>query len=232
MLAHGVEANVVSYCALIQACVKEGDVERAELWFHRMQDRGITANVVSYSGLINVCAKAGDAVRAEKWLGEMSAAGIQPNAVCYNNVIDACSRAGDGPRAEAWLRRLCELWRAGPGRSALKPTRQSFTAAAQAFSVKGAWQDAERIFDGMRDIGLDMDEFSLTVLLSAYWRGRPRQPVRAEAAFRRHVVDGLPVTRPALRVLRSALGVQRYGEVLAELGLAEHQCGSVGADRE
>lgn len=226
MLTAGVEANVVSYSALIGACAKAGDVERAERWFDRMRKAGIRGNNVSYSVLLNVCAKAGDHERAEKWLEGMCADGVAPNAVCFNNVIDACAKAGLPDRAEMWLQRLCQASRKHPGNisendvitvegaaSTVRPTRQSFTTAAQAYATRGSWNDAERIIEEMERLGMSMDEFSLTVLLSAYSRGRPRQRERGEAAFRRHAAAGLPITKPPLRVLRSLVGSARF-EVL------------------
>lgn len=237
MLEDGIEANVVSYSALIHACVKAGDIDRAEAWFEKMKSAGVQANVVSYSVILNVCAKAGDVNRAERWLQTMCAEGVEPNVVCYNSVIDACAKAGRGDRAEFWLKRLCEASKSQPkstcqphaalhsrspaSRNAnavrLAPTRQSYTTAAQAYATHGAWADVERIFNEMQAGGLSMDEFSLTVLLSAYSRARPRQRERAEAAFLRHAAANLPVTRPPLRVLRTVVGVQRFGQLLQAL---------------
>jgi len=224
MLEAGVEANVVSYSALLGACVKAGDIGRAERWFERMQKAGIRANNVSYSVLLNVCAKAGDSERAEKWLETMCAEGVVPNAVCFNNVIDACAKAGLPDRAEMWLRRMCrcpvdsaEKAAVDIAAASIRPTRQSFTTAAQAYATRGAWFDTERIMSEMESRGITMDEFSLTVLLSAYSRGRPRQRERGEIAFRRHVADGLLVTKPPLRVLRSLMGVARFDAICAEL---------------
>mmetsp|Transcript_48166 Transcript_48166/g.90198 ORF Transcript_48166/g.90198 Transcript_48166/m.90198 type:complete len:945 (+) Transcript_48166:123-2957(+) len=240
MVAHGIEANVVSYSALIHACVKAGNIDRAEKWFERMQAAGVKPNVVSYSVILNVCAKAGEVARAERWMENMRAADVMPNVVCFNNVIDACARAGRGDRAEAWLRRLIEASRAqqaegsvqrsvarmgsgdakiGVPEGGLAPTRQSYTTAAQAFATHGLWNDVERLFAEMEDAGLSTDEFSLTVMLSAYSRARPRQRERAEIAFRRHIIKGLPITKPPMRALRSALGAQRSQQLCNELNV-------------
>jgi len=217
MLQDGIDANVVSYSALIHACVKAGDVERAEKWFNIMRDRGIQANTVSYSVLLNVCAKAGDFQRAEKWLDTMYVDNLMPNVVCYNNVIDACAKAGHPDRAEIWLRHLTgeqqSQWQQDP---TLAPTRQSYTTAAQAYASQGMYLDVERLIEEMEGRGITKDEFSLTVLLSAYSRSRPRKRERAEAAFRDYIARSLPVTKPPLRVLRSIVGGQRYEKLLAE----------------
>jgi len=202
---------------------------------------GIAPNMVSYSVLLNVCAKSGDADRAERWLQAMYSAGIIPNEVCYNNVIDACAKCGQAERAESWLRKLEQEVAAGrmcspvedsvvsasspssagiaqPRR--LEPTRRSYTSAAQAFATQARWTDVERLFDSMEGRGICMDEISLTVLLSAYARSRPRERDRAQAAFSRYHARGGPVTRPPIHVLRGILGSKRCGALLADLGLA------------
>lgn len=209
MLEGGVEANVVTFSALIQACSKTGDIDRAEKWFKVMCASGIKANDVIFSTMLNVFAKAGDFARAEEWLERMKQDGVSPNTVCYNNVIEACAKAGRLDRAENWLRRLTE-------NREMQPTRKSYTIAAQGFSKAGRWQDTQRILQDMESAGINMDEFSLTVLLSAYNRGRPTQTQRAEEAFRNYVRKGLPLTAPPIRVLRNMLGNSRVKRLLEE----------------
>jgi len=75
------------------------------------------------------------------------------------------------------------------------------------------------LLEKMEDYGMAMDEFSLTVQLSAYGRARPRQREYAEAAFRRHHARKLPITRPAFRVLKSLLTAGRLQELLEDLKL-------------
>ncbi|CAE7150592.1 unnamed protein product [Symbiodinium necroappetens] len=181
MKSNGIEANVVTYTALVNACVKAGDLPCAERWFDEMQSAGIQANAVSYSALLNVSAKAGDFKRAERLLERMC-----QDRVCFNNVIDACSKAGQAARAEHWLWRLAE----GKDITAdLAPTRQSFTAAAQAYAKLGSFGDVERLFRAMEARGISMDAFCLTVQLSAYARARPRQRERLEESANAAAAD-------------------------------------------
>jgi len=218
--------NVVSYSALMQACVKAGDVERAEKWFRQMRLAGVQANAVSYSSVLDACAKTGDWKRAERWLGAMQDDGVVPTVVCFNNVINACCKGSNAIRAEAWLRKLlCEK----PAIQVEIPnirvpaevvaTRQSFTTAAQAYASSGSYEDVERIFGDMSRFGMDLDHFSLTVLLSAYARARPRQSDRAEQVFRDYLSKGSKITPPSFHVLRTCLGINRCGRLLDQLGL-------------
>jgi len=222
MRKKGIQANVVSYTALMHACVKAGDIPRAEKWFDEMRNAGIEANAVSYSSLLNVCAKAGDYQRAERWLEQMCKDGVMPTEVCFNNVIDACAKADQPERAEYWLRRLTgdEASDAFPtGGIGLTPTRQSFTAAAQAYAKQGSFIEVERLMGQMEDHGITMDEFCITVQLSSYARARPRQKDLAEAAFRCYHERRLPITKPPLRVLKSVLGAPRFASLMEDLHL-------------
>jgi len=220
MLAHGIEADVSSYTAVITACSKIGEVLRAEKWFSHMRGAGIQPNAASFAALLNACAKAHDYNRAEKWLEQMHEEGVPPKVFCYTPVIEACARAGCAERAERWLRCLmgekgCPEHKAGQ-RPELAPTIHCYTAAAQAYAAQGAFGDVERLFAEMEKRGLTMNEFSLTVLLSAYSRAKPCQSERAERAFRAYASRGLPVTKPPLRLLRIAVGSQRFLQMLNE----------------
>jgi len=210
MLAEGIEANAQTYGALIQAFSKAGDVDGAEKWFNHMhKTTSSQASVVTFGALLNVCAKARDYQRAEMWLERMPDHGVSPNLICYTTVIDACAKAGLAERAEMWLRCLT-------GKPDLTPTSHSYTSAAQAYATQGKYGEVERLFAEMEKRGISMNQCSLTVLLLAYIRAKPRQPERAEAAFRKHAALGLPVTEAPLGVLRNIVGGRRFRELLAE----------------
>mmetsp|Transcript_64933 Transcript_64933/g.152755 ORF Transcript_64933/g.152755 Transcript_64933/m.152755 type:complete len:803 (-) Transcript_64933:214-2622(-) len=230
MKDHGIEANVVTYTALVNACVKAGEIACAERWFDEMKTAGVQANAVSYSALLNVCAKAGDFKRAERFLERMVREGVPPTEVCFNNVIDACSKAGQASRAEYWLWRLAGEGQ-GPISSELSPTRQSFTAAAQAHAKVGSFGDVERLFRAMEARGISMDAFCLTVQLSAYARARPRQRERLEETLRKYHSQGLVVTKPPLRVAKSVLGALRFEQLCAEMGLKVPDLNDFGEER-
>jgi len=230
----GVKGNLVSYSILIHACSKGGKVAQAEKWFHEMCDGGEIPNVVVYSALLNVCAKAGDYIRAERWLEIMKIQGVMPNIVCYNSLIDACAKAGCPGKAEEWLNRLCaaaqsECKSVCPGRSGrtcsgteqLIVTRYAFVTAAQAYALKGKWQDVERIFGVMQEGGITMDEYCLTTLLSAFWRAK--RPCRdlAEASIRKHKALNLNFTAPPIRVAKLVLGNDQCAKLLQELGIPD-----------
>ena len=58
MKQQGLLPNVITYNALISACEKGKQPERALELFEAMQQRGVVPNVITYSALISVCEKA------------------------------------------------------------------------------------------------------------------------------------------------------------------------------
>jgi pentatricopeptide repeat protein len=64
----GLEASSSMYNALISACAKRGEVERAEKWLEHMIKAGVSVDVVTYSTVIHACAKSSDLTRAEQWM--------------------------------------------------------------------------------------------------------------------------------------------------------------------
>ncbi|CAJ1358005.1 unnamed protein product [Effrenium voratum] len=95
-----------TYNALISACAKKGEVDRAEFWLKRMLKSSTQADVASYSSVIHACAKANDLQRAEAWIEQMERDGVQANVVTYNSAINACARCGDVKRAEHWFHKM------------------------------------------------------------------------------------------------------------------------------
>jgi len=238
MRSVGIQANAVSYSSLLNVCAKAGDVERAERWLANMAADGVPPNVVCVNNVIDACARAGRAQRAEAWLLLLTSlndgadsAPPSPSPCAVVGPLLASTLRGGGEEEAKPLAGGSEDGQEGKEeaeriRQSLPPqcldltaSRLSFTAAAQAYAMNGGWLDAERIFAEMEQRGMSMDEFSLTVVLSAYGKGRPRQRTRAEALFRNYVRHGLKVTMPPLRALKSTLGVARAEQVISELGV-------------
>merc|ERR1712008_236879 len=85
----GLEADVVTYNSLINACAKKGSVEKAEKLLKELEDKGLKANVVTYTSLINACAKAGNVEKAEKFFEELEDKGFKPNLKTYQAGLHA-----------------------------------------------------------------------------------------------------------------------------------------------
>jgi pentatricopeptide repeat protein len=99
----GTVADVASYSAVIHACAKSSDLQRAEAWVYKMQEVGVDPNVVTYNSVINACARCGASARAESWLEQMERKGVSPGLLTYNSLINAAVKSGNRARAENWI---------------------------------------------------------------------------------------------------------------------------------
>eukprot|EP00747_Dinoflagellata_sp_TGD_P211290 gnl/TRDRNA2_/TRDRNA2_84528_c0_seq1.p1 gnl/TRDRNA2_/TRDRNA2_84528_c0~~gnl/TRDRNA2_/TRDRNA2_84528_c0_seq1.p1 ORF type:complete len:622 (+),score=121.91 gnl/TRDRNA2_/TRDRNA2_84528_c0_seq1:140-2005(+) len=247
MVNKGIEPSVTTYTTVIDICAKVGEADRAEWWLNKMVDAGITPNVVSYSAVIDSCAKAGDLQRAEAWLHKMHGAGVQPNAHSYSAVINACAKAGDVDKAERWL---ILSQNAGVATDAvlysgvidacgkandtvralkifnqmrtngIKPHIVAYAALARPFAYKGDWAMIEEIAAWMSAEGTVINDYFLYAQILAYGTSRPREPQRAEEAFRAAMKIGLKANDHIASALSRAVGRERCGELLTEFGCA------------
>ena len=71
--------NRRAYTALITACSRTGNVERASAVVQEMEARGVPPRVQDYNALLAVCAAARDGDTAFEALQSMAAARIQPD---------------------------------------------------------------------------------------------------------------------------------------------------------
>merc|ERR1719480_303152 len=193
---------------MIHACLKAGDLDRAQKWFdHMVEQPGLQS--ANFCGILSACMKLGQHTLVESWFERLHSLGIPAQVLHYNTVISACGRAGRAGRAEEWLRILCEAADKEAKRTGktheeltLAPTRRSFTTTAKAWAMLGDSEGVERVLGEMERRGFEMDAWGLTVLLSSYLRGRGQRgcrgsgaawtaKARGEAAFRKHVEAGL-----------------------------------------
>jgi len=77
-------AQLICYSAVIHACMKFGDADRAAQTIERMLATGMKPTKISYSTIICQLVKLGDIATAEAWLHRMIAAGTEADIVMYN----------------------------------------------------------------------------------------------------------------------------------------------------
>ena len=63
--------NVITYSALISACGKGEQPERARKFFEEMKQQGVVPNVITYSALISACEKGNQLQQALEIFAEM-----------------------------------------------------------------------------------------------------------------------------------------------------------------
>jgi len=215
----GIEANVVTYGALIHACARVGDVARAEQWLEKMHSANVQANAVTYNAVMSACTKNGDLERAQYWLQAMTDAGITPDVVSYNTIITACAKAGDLEKAEEWLSRMEKV--------GIKPNLVPFLCMIQSHSCQGHVRDVERLFSQVLQRRLRPDARFVSAIILAHGNAKPRQPAQAIRAFQQLVSKGIPVDHVAVQALSWTVGrkmaTQLCNDLNIDVGRLEHE---------
>ena len=169
----GIQANVVTYNSVINACARCGDAKRAEHWFQKMVAQGVQPGVLTFNSLVNACAKALDVDRAEKWLKEMPKHNVQPDDVSYSTVIHACGTAQEPERAEHWMKLMVSsLCSQGE-----KPGAFCYNSIAQAWVRAGDVDRAMHWLSEAERLGVEVSSASLNGVVSALTRARRHSEV-------------------------------------------------------
>merc|ERR1719265_2307317 len=114
----------------------------------------------------------------------MQSSGLEANVRSYSAVIDACAKVGQHAKAE-------EVY-AGMLKDGVTPTIVTLTSLSKAHARLGNWKRIEAIKDELHTHGIQMNEYFLCNLLSAYANAKPQpQSERAVKAFRDAVQMGL-----------------------------------------
>lgn len=209
MLEAGLEPNVVTYTAVIDAYAKAEDSAGAGRWYRRMLEVGVQPNTHTFGAVINAYAKGGDVEAAESMVEENLQRGFPPDLVAFCALIDACVKADDAERGTRAFQRMKQC--------GLKPNIVAYASVARLFSRRGDWAQCEAFAEEMRCEGVPMNDYFLYTLLLSYGSARPRECKRAEATFRDAVAAGLDANDHVQGALRRVLGVPRSKTVIEEV---------------
>jgi len=81
----------VTYNTLIDALVRQGDMERATDLFRDMTLKNVTPDLITYSTLIKGHCVRGDLEQGLLLLAQMQRRGIAPDAILFNSILDGCA---------------------------------------------------------------------------------------------------------------------------------------------
>ena len=88
------ERDVVSWTALISACMDEGYLDEAMEIFHSMQLNGVNPDLISWNALVYGLARNGEIALALLTLEEMQEKGLKPRVNSWNGIISGCIQNG------------------------------------------------------------------------------------------------------------------------------------------
>jgi pentatricopeptide repeat protein len=81
----------VTYNTLIDALVRQGEMDRATDLFRDMSLKGVTPDLITYSTLIKGHCVRGDLEQGLQLLGLMQRRGNSPDAILFNSILDGCA---------------------------------------------------------------------------------------------------------------------------------------------
>mmetsp|Transcript_13006 Transcript_13006/g.29606 ORF Transcript_13006/g.29606 Transcript_13006/m.29606 type:complete len:708 (-) Transcript_13006:11-2134(-) len=102
-----IQFTVVTYNALIDACVRCGEISRAPALLEDMMAKGIQPNLVTYSSILKGYCQENQLDRAFDLLDHIKVeTHFRPDEVTYNTLLDGCARQGLYERGVALLEEM------------------------------------------------------------------------------------------------------------------------------
>jgi pentatricopeptide repeat protein len=109
MRAHHCLPDVGTYTALITACARLDQVEKAERYFEDMKEDGIRPNRFAWNALIHACARSmRHAHKAHEYIEQMKASLLLPDLYTFRSALLACSHEGDTTKARSYMAAMAE----------------------------------------------------------------------------------------------------------------------------
>lgn len=157
----------------IEACSRQGLVDRALQMYNQMKDEGpssrMAPTVHAFTAAMRAATEGGRWQKALEIWGDMKQAGCQPTGHAFAAVISACAAGQDWLRAVALFEEMCD--------AGIRPDVVSCTALVTALAAAGQWQRAESVVQWMLGCGLKPNVRTYTALLTAL--GNAKQWARA-----------------------------------------------------
>ena len=197
LLSQTQKLTPLTYNALIGACARNNDLEKALNLMSRMRQDGYPPDFVNYSLIVQSISKTnqGDSSVLVKLYEEIECDKIELDALLLNDMIVGFAKTGDVDRAMYFLAviqgnglsaktatllavisALGNLGRAEEAEAVfeelkeggLKPRTRAYNAVLKAYVKAGLLKDAESIVSEMERIGACPDEHTYSLLIDAY----------------------------------------------------------------
>ena len=195
-------ADLHSFCIIVNACSKCGDLIAAERWFENALDASIRPDIVLFTSVVDAASRKGDMKAAEYWYRRATSFGLRSSSEMFGVLVSGEVRTGNLPGAERWAA-LAEqeygpnlvilnsliVGHATKGKdlgsaerilfrnivgSRLQPDERSFGPLINAYAEQGSFSDALRCFRAMSSHQLRPSVIQYNQILKACARSRPR----------------------------------------------------------
>lgn len=149
-----------TFNTLIDALVRDGDLDRATELFREMPLQGVSPDLITYSTLIKGHCTRGDLEQGLQLLGLMQRQGITPDAVLFNSILDGCAHKQMRTLTEQVLK---EMQAAG-----VKPSNFTISILVKLYGRCGDLDAAFEVFETYpQKFGFHLNTQVYTCLMSA-----------------------------------------------------------------
>lgn len=143
MLNNGTQPDPVTFTSVLAACAHSGVVDEAWNNFDAMLVKyKIQPSVEHYACMVGVLSKAGKLSEAVEFISKMP---IEPSAKVWGALLNGASVSGDVELGMFVCDRLFEIEPENTG---------NYIIMANLFSRAGRWEEAEKVREKMRSLGL------------------------------------------------------------------------------
>ncbi|GAA0161655.1 hypothetical protein LIER_39272 [Lithospermum erythrorhizon] len=150
--------TVVSFNALLSACVKSKNLDKIREIFTKVrEDLGVEPNVISYNLVIKALCELKEFDSAMKLLEEMEESAICPDSVSYNTIFEAYHRENNLDEAE-------KLWRKMEEKGVIANAR-TFNAKLRILIGDDRVQEALELIENMVNGEVKPDKFSYNAVI-------------------------------------------------------------------
>jgi len=245
MVGAGLSPSSSCFNTVLNACAKDGDVDRVEKLRTLAEERRWETSDGAYHAVVKMFVQRRDIPRAESWTSKMIADGRAVAPMTFNLLIDACAKAGESRSAEAHLAtmidkgcapnlitynsvinafattggsRRAEEWVRKMSDAGIDPDEVTYGALCKAYARRGQPEKVQKVIDSLPERGMEANQYFYASLIGACARARPTQHLRAEQAFCEGVRRGVGGAL-LLHHLRRAVGSARAHSLCLEQGL-------------
>lgn len=139
-------------------------VDRADMWFKRMQQNECVPNTKSFTILIQACAISRDSTRANFYFERMQDAKIKPDVWTFGHLIKACANERQDPLS---LQKAQKIWE-DMQQADLKPNMFTCNAMLYACVKPGNIDKASQIFEEGVKAGCAPDVVTFTTVITVF----------------------------------------------------------------
>mmetsp|Transcript_52524 Transcript_52524/g.96773 ORF Transcript_52524/g.96773 Transcript_52524/m.96773 type:complete len:1027 (+) Transcript_52524:134-3214(+) len=160
--------DIQNYMSLIKAAGRDKDIGQAFGVLQKLKESGVTPDVAAYSSVLDVCVSAGDLSRARELMDEMRHIG-KLDTISYNTFLKGLCFMGNIRAAKELLSEM--------ERMNMPPNDVSFNCLINASVSRGMWQEAWNTVDMMERSGVQVDNYTVSIMLKSLKKDKDSRDV-------------------------------------------------------